>query len=295
MKTINQIQADMNAIVRRLTTLSNDIDELKGRMGEEQAAPANDLADIERQARAAPVCNKGLKAAGEPKRQEYMRFLAVLAGGIADKLLFARRIGAGSGSKWDAERLAAERMHIKPGFISGVAERLKDLRYSLLLDSLVLAHISGNAAEADLQLIAGAADLLQCEDEDVAIVAQLAAAVIALDKKRFGAIKCNKSFPGLSHLIPQAWLEQVHVGQYSKDKHEQIVENGYVKKNQKLFRGSSRYSSKYGAITLIREINERFEYTVAPVAGIVTYIPKTQAASTKVFDVYICNPFDDNL
>ncbi|MDR1916112.1 MAG: hypothetical protein LBQ58_06025 [Synergistaceae bacterium] len=283
MKTIDEIKDALNSISTQLTRLSEDLGRLKTAASATNTAPVDELARIERQATAAPICNKWLKAADALTRQIYMRFLAALTDGDAQKLLFARRIGVGSGSDWNAERLAAERLNINASFMEDAANRLNDLRYSLILDSLVLVHLSGEADEKYIRMIADAVDIFRCADEDVKIVAQLAAAIVQLDKKSFDIIVCEKQFSKLSHLIPAEWLERVYVGGYSSYKHIMAVKTGFVKKGKRI------YATKGNR----KDISEK---TVAPVNGFVSYVPiNKNADSPKVYEVYIDSPFYDDI
>ena len=282
MKSISEIQDAVNRlsiyVKKQLSEISADLDTLKATR---QATPPDVLERIEKQAQSNPICNYGLKTTSDKTRQIYMRLLSALAIGNEDKLLFVRRIGVGSGCKWDANRLVDEGMYLDEQFMDILGEQLKDLCYPLLLDCLVTANLSGEAKKKDLELIAGVAGLLKCEDNSVAILAQLAAAVIQKDKKLFDSIVCEEQMPGLSHLIPPEWLNSVKVGRFSKDEHIMCVKSGYVKKKQKLFSEKNRYSTKYIS---------------ASVNGIIAYVPKDlSAANPRVFNVYINSPFcDDN-
>ena len=304
MKTISEMQEGLLAISKQLAVMSDDLADFKNEASGAAGMMPDILEQIERQAQATPILNKKMISTNDRTRQTYMRFLAALAAGDEAKLLFARRISIGSGSDWNVDRLAGEGRNLGAGFIDSIVENLKDFRYTLLLDTLVMAHLSGAAQEKDLNFIADACAILQCSDEDIAIVAQVAAAVVQQDKSMFDKVVCKKPFHGLSHLIPSEWLKKIFVGTYVKEslyknpymtrsiQYKKAVESGiWVKEKQKIF---EKLNPEYHAYTFM------FSYwksdkspsidVCAEVSGIVKYISTETSGE---FQVYIYSPFDE--
>lgn len=292
LKTIHEIQDNLHTLSEQLSTLALDLEELKGAYLNPVTFRPDEFEEIEAKAQEFPILNKNLEQASDIERQTYMRFLSIIAGADDSKLLMARRIGIGGGSEWDVERLAMERMTIQPNFPTEVGATLGKLRYSLVLDSLVIAHLSEEVDKDTIATIADMADLLKCTYGNVAIVAQVAAAVVQMNKELFDAVTCDQPLSGLSHLIPPEWLKPVYVGKFSNEERVRMVQNGWVKKGQSLFREKD-VKSNICWVRLAAENENKSQPVKAPVAGIVHFEYKNKKYDSKeAFDVYICSPFD---
>jgi hypothetical protein len=172
-------------------------------------------------------------------------------------------------------------MNIDSKFPDEAAQRLKILSLPLLFDSLIIAFHTGKADEAALDMISSAVDLLNIDDGDMIVLAKLAAAVIQKDKKLFDKIVCKKQMPGLSHWIPNEWLQPVAAGKFIKGKHTMNIASGWGGKGEKLF-------------TANRIMNLNDDSNKAPVSGFVLYEPVNKAAVTPTsFNIFIINPFCD--
>ena len=208
MKTVSEIKEVIYSLSAKLSELKDDVDAIgvsAGGVGA-TADKRDELAVIEAKAVRTPITNKGLAAATDTARQAYMRFLASVAAGSPAKLEMARRIGAGSGSDWDAERLLAEGMNPPARFAVEIAENLRELGLPLVMDSLMVACKDGSADDAEIALAAEAADLLGVSGEDAAVVARLASACLAREQEKFDSIVINRAYPGMSHHIPAEWM-----------------------------------------------------------------------------------------
>jgi len=322
MKTIAEMQEALDsfyvATTAQLAEISANLDAYEVT---KQTTPPDILKQIDIRASNHPIINKGLKASGSKARQAYMRFLSAIASDNEDKLLFVQRIGAGSGSKWSTDRLIAEGMAVSEQFIEEAAIHLKSLCHPLLLDCLVTANISGTATKRDMEMIADIAGILKCEESDLIVISQLAAAVVQMDERLFCELVCDKVYPGLSHLIPQEWMECIPVGRFSIDEHTMCIESGYVQKGQVIFKKTSKSTSKLSAslgsialipgITKIPVIVAASAFAIAatatkvygrshkangtaPINGIVAYVPRNPSAiNPRAYDIFVINPFYD--
>jgi hypothetical protein len=175
---VSRIQAKINNIAERfsleLNRLSEELEELisSSNPAPIAAAGCDELAVIEERALSSPLSRTHLSNAGEHSRRVYMRVLSAAAGTDFERLLFARRIGAGSGSDWDAERLAAERLNIVP---DEIAAYLNDLSIYLLIDCLTIAFLTDEASDEVLGFIADTADILGLSEQDIKSTSKLVA------------------------------------------------------------------------------------------------------------------------
>ncbi len=320
LKTIHELQDNLHTLAEQLSIIVHDLEEIKEAYINPETFLQDEYIKIEEKAQVFPIVNKKLKQAHLRERQTYMRFLSIVAGADDAKLLMARRIGVGIGSEWDVERLVLEGLTVPANFPVEVEETLIEFRYSLLLDSLVIAHLSEEVDKETIAMIVEMADILKCEEGSVAIVAQVAAAIVQMDKELFDTIVCQKPFSGLSHLIPPEWLKRVYVGRFSKDKHFRIVKSGWVKKGQELVRerepnefalsiiklislftdaaNASDATQKENKLPSAKEPTTVKEPTTikAPISGIVVFgIKKKNSDSIEEYVVYICSPFDSIL
>jgi hypothetical protein len=214
MKTITQIQAQITSLASQLSQLAGELNAVKtqGAAGHELAAK-DELAAIEARAAREPICNKRLKNADDGIRRTCMRFLSAVAGGNAEALTAARRLGLGSGSAWTAERLAAESAKIDGKFAADIASMPKELALPLLMDSLMVTYALGEANDRAVSLIAEAADLMNADEKDVKVVTSLASALATRNQDRYDNIYCDCFYEGFAHWIPADWLKDVHIGE----------------------------------------------------------------------------------
>ncbi|MDR0653882.1 MAG: hypothetical protein LBG12_11355 [Synergistaceae bacterium] len=311
MKTVSEIKEVIDSLSAKLSELKDDVDAI-GVSGGGVAATADkrdELAVIEAKAVRTPITNKGLAAATDTARQAYMRFLASVAAGSPAKLEMARRIGAGSGSDWGAERLLAEGMNPPARFAVEIAENLRELALPLVMDSLMVACQDGSADDAEIALAAEAADLLGVSGEDAAVVARLASACLAGDEEKFFAIEANCAYPGMSHHIPAEWIGPVTGSfvctfRFTRNKEENIL-NTCQRLREKTPRGENMlkdvFRTQNGDYDLIVGFKKgeiikyegnwlsKFESLPAPLSGfIVTKIRKDKEYyNYPVVDIFI--------
>lgn len=206
MNNLSELQGELRKLSAALDALSRQVEDLKP----QEADEARDFSALESLARQEPIQNPALAKAGEYEQDLYLRMICTAAfledAGRLDKLLYLCRLAAGSG----CARSAAELM--KMAYDTGrldwqsAAGELKALALPMLLDMMMLGSMAGPADERTLDFIASAAELMEVSEADATVAAQLAAALLAQDKRGFGKIGAKRAYPELSWMVPEEWL-----------------------------------------------------------------------------------------
>lgn len=110
---------------------------------------------------------------------------------------------------YSAEEIMKMGMELDWEYLENMCEELKELRYSFLTDSMILANMTGEAAEAICSIIADMAKILACDKEDLCMMACVAKAVLLgnMDILHRLPAPTNRWMGMFRQYIPSSWIE----------------------------------------------------------------------------------------
>ena len=245
MNSLNQLQQELRSLSKQIINISQELDT-------HRLASAVNTGErperIKRLARKHPITNKRLHASTESAKKAYFGLLTLFANPAQQtdaeaRILFLQRIAVGAGYTLDFEEWMSARVMIEEDLANGNPIQLEENTYSLLLDGLLIANLTGTASIEDLRILAELSIVLDVGQQELEMLAQLAKSLIHQSEDEFNSIVATDpvKWRGLfTHHIPADWL-----------KHGRVYCGGY----EEVSRGEGVYSP----IHRFSEINERLE------------------------------------
>lgn len=259
MKTLTDIQVELKELSEQIRLLTGDIEQLKPKTVDEIQHIYNDIMKL---ASKYPIYNKELIKASDITKKYYFYYLAIIADkesskGI-DELLFISRIACGIQYEIGIQEILKDAMSFKEKIFNEGLEIIGNLKYSLLLDMLIVANMTGCASTERLSHVVDLALLLQCDEDDIKILSILSSAILKNSLAEFSKIATvndNKWSGRFLHIIPKEWLVsyRMHCG---------TTDNGGVRFDSRWASGIAddeiTYCVQQG--TLVKQSNKVLEY-----------------------------------
>ena len=320
---LTDLQVELHAIEDRISSLQNEIEKMKPRSEDEKIAA---LEQITKAAAQYPLECSDMKEQAEDTKKDYIVCLTHITladeSNIHEKLLYICRLAKGMGLQMSAETILRMGMEVDKIYFDRACLELKQWKYSLLTDALILANITKEATDATFSLIADLSKIMECDKEELRVIAHVAKAVLTNDfnvLSQIPSLTKNRWMGQFQHHIPASWIKSKRelCGKYftgvmpsgamggQKVKHRLPAES-LVKKGDVLvaYEGESPeeiFSDKTAFLWLrsSEQQNLPAEKTIlAPCDGIVFFIEgKTLLSATQItmecVYAYVVSYFDD--
>ena len=224
MKTLTDIQVELRQLSEQIRLLTGDIEKLKPRAVDKIQQTYN---EVMRLAKKYPICNKELMKALDITKKYYFHYLAMIVDQASsdgvEQLLFISRIACGIKYDLGIEEILKDTAKLKEEFLTEGIDTIGDLKYSLLLDMLIIANMTGCASTERLTYIVDLAILFQCDESDIRTLSILSSAILKNSLSEFSKIATvsdNKWSGKFLHIIPKEWLAsyRVHCGTAERDR-----------------------------------------------------------------------------
>lgn len=216
---LTDLQVELRQIGDRLSQLHSEIEKMKPKSEDEQQEA---FASVNKLAAQAPLGSETLFAAEPAVKKTFLQSLAYLivsAGqDINARLLYLCRlalgVGYGSGSDASAEALYKAGLEFQAEDLRELAQLPQNLKYAFLVEALIAAHTAPESAPALYAAVADAAEIMQCDQEELRVCAAVAKGRLLQDYDGLDALpqplrhKWNGKF---ADYIPYVWLSKRRV------------------------------------------------------------------------------------
>lgn len=173
--SLTDLQVELRSIEERIEKLYVEIETMKPKSIKEEQKT---FLKITRLAKQYPITVESLNLVSHSQKDLFISVLAHVISidedNLYEKLLYLCRISYGSGLKFDAEEIYKVGLKFDEQEVGRISEELKELRYVLLVEALIIANITGKASSDMLFEIAEIATLLKCNRIELQIIAQVA-------------------------------------------------------------------------------------------------------------------------
>lgn len=170
---LTDLQLELRDIEKRLVFLHSEIDKMKPKSEEEKKAI---FAAVDRLAANNPIDNQGISAMPEPYRKTFFRSLSnILLSSERDiyvRLLYLTRLSLGCGMGWSAEEIY--KAGLEAVDIDMLIREMGEYKDTFLVEIILAASLNGQADEKIYSMIAGIAEVLGCDPEELQVIAQVA-------------------------------------------------------------------------------------------------------------------------
>ena len=216
---LTDLQVELRQIGDRLDQLHREIEKMKPKSEDEQQAA---FASINKLAAQAPLGSDTLFNAEPSVKKTFLQSLAYLivsAGqDVNARLLYlcrlAQGVGAGIDTEMSAEALCKAGLEYKADDLRELAQLPQKLKYIFLVEALIAAHTAPESAPSLYAAIADAAEIMQCDQEELRVSAAVAKGRLLGNYDGLDELpqplrhKWNGKF---ADYIPYVWLSQRRV------------------------------------------------------------------------------------
>lgn len=176
---LTDLQVELRRIGDRLGQLHREIEKMKPKSEDEQQAA---FASVNKLAGQAPLQHTTLLNAEPSIKKTFLQSLAYLivsAGqDVNARLLYLCRlalgIGCDPGSDASAEALYKAGLEFQTEDLRELAQLPQNLKYIFLVEALIAAHTAPESAPALYAAVADAAEIMQCDREELRVCAAVA-------------------------------------------------------------------------------------------------------------------------
>ncbi len=278
---LTDLQIELRRIGDRLGQLHREIEKMKPKSEDEQQAA---LASVNKLAAQAPLRHAALLNAEPSVKKTFVKSLAYLivsAGqDINARLLYLCRlalgIGCDPGLEASAEALYKAGLEFQAEDLRELAQLPRDLQYVFLVEALIAAHTAPESAPALYAAVADAAEIMQCDREELRVCAAVAKGRLLDDYDGLDDLPqpLRHKWDGkFADYIPQAWLGKRRI-KCAELVHHSHLKGYFIDDN---FYGYDESLDQI--ITISNAINPA--ESVQPEQTILTYQQKTTKTKTK--------------
>ena len=333
--TLTELQLQLREIENRISTLQNEIENMKPKPEEEKL---NEFEKITNFAKQNVIRNSKLEEAFPEIKECIIKCLSYISciedKGISLRLLYICRLANGSGYDISAEELYRKGIEFEKDDLKWICEELEnyiepDFRYTLLVESFIVAGITGNTTQKMLSCIADLATMLKCDQEEICYLSTMAKSLLIGDldyilqvplprdkrwkgklreflsdkwivKQRYiCAILCIEKYYGTKNddIFKELWSKQFDK---SKTKNDSISSEKIYKINKKLKSGTI---VKKGQVIcewkekMLGRLNDKKNIITAPCNGVLYYMTDKRENRigidmNKYVAIYVISYFD---
>lgn len=229
---LTELQIQLRSIEEHISDLQTEIEKMKPQPEDEKKVMFEKITEM---AAKFPLENRRFSKTSITDVKAYLCCLSYILHAddskIYDKLLFLCRLSNGMGHSIPSEDIFRMGLEIDEKYFDKTCAELKEQKYSLLTDALILVNITEEATEASFRVIADIARIFECEKEDLRAAAMVAKAVLVEDfnvLKQIPVPSQNHWMGKFEHHIPSSWIksQRIQCGKICTEK--KIISSPYL-------------------------------------------------------------------
>lgn len=186
--TLTELQLQLREIEKRISTLQNEIENMKPKPEEEKL---NEFEKITNLAKQNVIKNSKIEEASPEIKKIIIECLAYISciedQNINLRLLYLCRLANGSGYDISVGELYRKGIEFQIEDLNWMCEELADYdcidyKYTLLVEGFVIAGITGNRTQQMLSCIVDFATILKCDQEEICYLSTMAKSLLIDDQ-----------------------------------------------------------------------------------------------------------------
>ena len=212
---LTELQIELRDIEERISKLHQEVEKMKLQTEEEKKTNFNEITQI---AIKYPINGLNIANASEIIKKKFISALAYLAvmeeKGLYARILYLTRVAAGCGLKMSAEDIYKSGIEFEVTNIEKVSDELKDYKHNYLVESFILTNLEKDASKTMFSTIAYIAQILNCDKEELQVIAQVAKSKLTnnFDLLKEIPIPTTNRWSGkFRDYIPKKWIEEQRI------------------------------------------------------------------------------------
>lgn len=170
---LTQLQEELRSIEEQISSLHNEIENMKPKTEEQKK---KDFEKITVLAAKHPIVNAEIASAEEKKNlfSSLSYILSLEQNSVDAGLLYLTRLAIGCNLKLSAEELYKAGLEFKKEDLNGLTETIQKHKYTYLTEAMILVNLTANTSSSVLALISELATIMDCDKEEIRVIAQVA-------------------------------------------------------------------------------------------------------------------------
>ena len=172
---LTDLQVELRTIEEHIERLHLEIEKMKPQPEDEKKVDFDAITELAKQHK---ISNLPIMSTPEPLRKQFVSGLTfLLLTGQFDnyeQLLYLCRISQGCGLEWSAEEVYRSGLEFEYQDLKELCVDLQEYKYSFLVEAFIIVNLSGEVSEEMLTLIADMAKLMECDEDAVRVIGQVA-------------------------------------------------------------------------------------------------------------------------